>query len=312
MNNETAPFIAITKEVLEKWNNDETLSWEDILLLEPSLSIKISGKNYNATITGPIGLALNNFQKGFFQAGAFAFNRSSNASKLSQEERELLTINFHISQGSTDFLGSLKEPLTKLMEGFADMDSKDKKQVLIFLIGAIALAGPLTFLGWQYLLNESNESSYKHAEKVGELMIKNSSRTAEDLAKVAIGSSSLNFGEKEFTAEDMEKLRKRTRTTPETDDVQLIAKVTGFNEIGAIPGSFDLFLFTSEGEHLTVRYQPDIADDEATDSTQLAQRFFKMNQSKKSYVFSIFEKTTKSSTKRWVASIDEINGEESK
>ncbi len=119
----------IVKKLLDLNGDIDALTEEDL-----TLTIKIEGDGFDSSITGEVARSFWGLQENLYRSAALVLHGQPNIKKLSQEERDRLTLTFKIKPGCTDASAGIKEAAKQFGRGFCEMDSSDKKSVFITFI----------------------------------------------------------------------------------------------------------------------------------------------------------------------------------
>ncbi len=126
--------IKSIEDLLKNYQNYE--SFED-LLTAISFELHYKDPKLKAELTQPYVFTLEEFQKSVYYAYLAIQGKKENLIYLSEEEKTALRIKYKIEDGS-DIIDTLLEFPEKFLEifskGFENMESKDKKTVLVVLI----------------------------------------------------------------------------------------------------------------------------------------------------------------------------------
>jgi hypothetical protein len=99
----------------------------------------VDGKNYHGTVPGGLARGLWELQEELYRAVAFALYGEDSYRRLTEEQKAQFELIFEVREGSTDLFAPLKDFLTKLGEGFQNMESGHKMKTLIAIV--LILAG---------------------------------------------------------------------------------------------------------------------------------------------------------------------------
>lgn len=119
----------IVQKLLDSNGDVDALTEEEL-----TLTIKIKGEGFDSSITGEVARSLWELQENLYRSAAFVLHGQPNIKKLSQEERDNLTLTFKIKEGCTDASAGIKEAAKQFGKGFREMDSPDKRKVFTTFI----------------------------------------------------------------------------------------------------------------------------------------------------------------------------------
>lgn len=99
-----------------------------------TLKIAIEGENYNSSLTASSMEGLVALQKAIFRAYSIVAYKQANYKKLTQPQKDQLTLVFEVSKGSTNVEGTIASIIEAVKELCKDMDSKTKAIVICTIV----------------------------------------------------------------------------------------------------------------------------------------------------------------------------------
>ncbi len=193
------------------------------------LKILIKGNEYHGTIPGELTRSLWTLQESLYRAAAEILHGQPNISKLTNEERLALQLNFEVKQGSSDISASTRLFLQQIAEGFKDMESHDKKWVLL---AAIIVLGGGYFASESYQTYSTNNAFIEHAQTLVQPLNLALENGTTAIAKSSPNADSVSVGQRVYDKEAITQLnQKAQRQGPTFSTIGLTCVVTGIKKV---------------------------------------------------------------------------------
>lgn len=95
------------------------------------LKIVVEGERYQSSVPTELARALWQYQEALYKAVAFALYGVEDIRRLTAQQRQDFELNFKVEEGSSLLLAPLEKFLDKLSDELKNMDSADKRKLLI-------------------------------------------------------------------------------------------------------------------------------------------------------------------------------------
>ena len=219
---------------------DELLSFEGDLSVEdihPSLmelKIKITGDQFDSSITGEVAKAIGSLQSALYRAAAEILHGSPNINALTSEEKELFEIVVHIQPGCSFLTISGDRYLSKIaIKAIEKMESKHIALVLcVFILAFTAYS-----ISDAYVSRLEKNDAYKAMVEQARLLsapLNNAIQSGgKEIAKSAKHAESVEVGERKFDRQEIENLNKRqAKQAAHVDTYQTECRIIGIRKEG--------------------------------------------------------------------------------
>lgn len=212
----------------------EKLDFSELL---PS-TIKLDGRNLDASITFPMMTAYEEYQKSIYRLYAIVAYGSTDIN-ISKSEKKSLEISIQLGKGSSRFTNiACRAIVSMFTEALRNMDSKDKKQVLVTMIVCLlGFGGAYLYAGLRSETNSENNET-KRLMAVTELAAKqidmvealaefnNGSRA---ILRGAVSANSVELDDKPVTHEMIEAALQDSPVPSEIVRLDATYRLTQFN-----------------------------------------------------------------------------------
>lgn len=212
----------------------------------PQFRLNIKGDRYHSTLPTSLMRSLVDLQASFNKMYAeIVYGKSAKA--LSQEERNALEIVFKVEEGSTELLAEFSQALSEI--GKAAMERMTGGQVMAVVLGTALIFGGVT----AYYFHETTgadvaKAAQQHA--VMEQLVRSNSKVAEinantlaayaSIMKSAKDAEEITIGETTFTADDIDLVTKRERSSSSLQRLDGVYQITALK---VKPDSYLIELF---------------------------------------------------------------------
>lgn len=195
-----------------------------------TLEIKIAGEAFDSSITGEVARALWGLQEGIYRAGAAIIHGQPNIKKLTPEEREQLTLSFKVEPGCTSLKAVIGQAASGIVKGFQDMDSKDKKAVLVSACTCVLLGYGITEVCNTFKIQGAQDAEIEKVKATMEPINNAIQAAAKFFAKSSKDADEVSFGPQRFSRKDIEQLNAKTRSSANTETMPGVFFVKGVHE----------------------------------------------------------------------------------
>lgn len=192
VNGEQAAFQQISKALADQFDGAAVSFVFDNW---PKLELKLEGKGYNSTITPDVAEVLVNLQHALNRAYARAVHHSTNARKLTAEERRTLQFKAKVERGSSLInvdLGPYAQQLATALAG--KMNAND---IIITVLGLGAMVGSV--VAWKaWLGHKSEDNKVEAATKERIALSQEETKRHEVLATALSHKPQLDFARQDL------------------------------------------------------------------------------------------------------------------
>lgn len=185
--------LRVLEEALQGQFNNQNV---DLVFTNwPTIEIRLVGKGYDSTITSDVAEALIEIQNAVNRSYARHVHKSSNARRLTADERQQIKFKAKVKRGSSAIEINLGDFASKLMQEL--VGKMDSTQVMITVLGVALIGGSALAYKW-YLKHQSDDKKIDAETKKTVALSAEETRRLEIVTKALSAQKELKHTREDF------------------------------------------------------------------------------------------------------------------